>query len=1024
MKRSLLKRKKRILELQALLESKVIKESQATPSKDVVDSDPHALEATTIPKQPNSMDIKINKCARLTIGYIFDAQENATLACFTKVESVVGGTKVPLEEEALKGYVKGKETVNLKELEGPSTLPATLTEREDFTSTVRMLVVKVGVVNCNSMASQGGKVEGDGIFSSQKIADSACCTKSETSFQIRSPMSRPAYGTDGRVIQLLANHFNVKFTRHDAVFYNYSITIKSNDKIDETIATSKSLGRKILDKLYQTYSSELNGKEFVYDGAKSLFTVGPLPQNNFEFTVVLDNSSSRSASGNPGKGSPIEGDQKRLKHSYLTRTYNVEMKFATMIPLETIAHALKGINSEHTHDALRVLDIILRQQHAKRGCLLIKQSFFDGNHANFVDLGGGVTGCRGIHTSFRTTGADVSTTLIMSPGPVLNFLLANQNVQNPLQIDWVKAKRMLKNIRIKTEHNKKEFKITGISELPCNQQSFNMKVRNNDGESQMVEITVYDYFRESHNIELTWSAYAPCLDVGKPTQPNYLPVELCHLIPLQCYTKALSSQQRASLVEKSRQKPQERISVVTNILKKNQYDEDPILRACGFYIDKQLTKLDGRVLHAPKLKIGNEEELVPQNGRWNFNRKRLLRPVKIGQKDQYWAIVNFSARCDLSYLSRELLSCARNKGIHMERPYTIIEEDRQWLKLSPVVRVERMFEKMMPHIPEKPKFLLCVLPEKKNSEIYGPWKKKNLVEMGIVTQCISPTKINDQYLTNVLLKINTKLGGINSLLAIEYPSIPLINKDVMMIFGMDVSHGSRHSDLPSVAAVVGSRQWPLVSRYRASVTTQSSKLEMIDSLFKLGADGKDEGMIRDGVGESQFNQVLNVELTQFLKAFEHLGEPTPPKFTLIVAQKNHHTKLFLANGSENVPPGTVVDTMVVHPRNYDFYMCPQAGMIGMSRPVHYNVLLDEIGFSPDDLQKFVHSLSYVYQRSTSAVSMVAPVCYAHLAASQMSQFIKLDAAEEPSSEASAGERMTFPQLPRLHENVRHTMFFC
>ncbi|XP_042377619.1 protein argonaute 16-like isoform X1 [Zingiber officinale] len=902
------------------------------------------------------------------------------------------------------------------------------------------------------MASQGGKVEGDGIFSSQKIADSACCTKSETSFQIRSPMSRPAYGTDGRVIQLLANHFNVKFTRHDAVFYNYSITIKSNDKIDETIATSKSLGRKILDKLYQTYSSELNGKEFVYDGAKSLFTVGPLPQNNFEFTVVLDNSSSRSASGNPGKGSPIEGDQKRLKHSYLTRTYNVEMKFATMIPLETIAHALKGINSEHTHDALRVLDIILRQQHAKRGCLLIKQSFFDGNHANFVDLGGGVTGCRGIHTSFRTTGAglslniDVSTTLIMSPGPVLNFLLANQNVQNPLQIDWVKAKRMLKNIRIKTEHNKKEFKITGISELPCNQQSFNMKVRNNDGESQMVEITVYDYFRESHNIELTWSAYAPCLDVGKPTQPNYLPVELCHLIPLQCYTKALSSQQRASLVEKSRQKPQERISVVTNILKKNQYDEDPILRACGFYIDKQLTKLDGRVLHAPKLKIGNEEELVPQNGRWNFNRKRLLRPVKIGQKDQYWAIVNFSARCDLSYLSRELLSCARNKGIHMERPYTIIEEDRQWLKLSPVVRVERMFEKMMPHIPEKPKFLLCVLPEKKNSEIYGPWKKKNLVEMGIVTQCISPTKINDQYLTNVLLKINTKLGGINSLLAIEYPSIPLINKDVMMIFGMDVSHGSRHSDLPSVAAVVGSRQWPLVSRYRASVTTQSSKLEMIDSLFKLGADGKDEGMIRellidfynstngmkptqivifrDGVGESQFNQVLNVELTQFLKAFEHLGEPTPPKFTLIVAQKNHHTKLFLANGSENVPPGTVVDTMVVHPRNYDFYMCPQAGMIGMSRPVHYNVLLDEIGFSPDDLQKFVHSLSYVYQRSTSAVSMVAPVCYAHLAASQMSQFIKLDAAEEPSSEASAGERMTFPQLPRLHENVRHTMFFC
>lgn len=32
-----------------------------------------------------------------------------------------------------------------------------------------------------------------------------------------------------------------------------------------------------------------------------------------------------------------------------------------------------------------------------------------------------------------------------------------------------------------------------------------------------------------------------------------------------------------------------------------------------------------------------------------------------------------------------------------------------------------------------------------------------LVKYGIVTQCLAPTKINDQYLTNVLLKINAKV---------------------------------------------------------------------------------------------------------------------------------------------------------------------------------------------------------------------------------------------------------------------------
>lgn len=363
-----------------------------------------------------------------------------------------------------------------------------------------------------------------------------------------------------------------------------------------------------------------------------------------------------------------------------------------------------------------------------------------------------------------------------------------------------------------------------------------------------------------------------------------------------------------------------------------------------------------------------------------------------------------------------------------------------------------MFELIREKLPGPPEFILCVLAERKNSDIYGPWKKTSLSDFGIVTQCISPTKINDQYLTNVLLKINSKLGGINSLLAIEHSShIPLIMDTPTMILGMDVSHGSPgRSDMPSVAAVVGSRCWPLISRYRASVRTQSPKVEMIDALYKPLANGNDDGIIRellvdffqtskghkpkqiivfrDGVSESQFNQVLNIELEQIIKAYQHLGEVDIPKFTVIVAQKNHHTKLFQAGGgTENVPPGTVVDTKIVHPRNYDFYMCAHAGMIGTSRPAHYHVLLDEIGFSPDELLNLVHSLSYVYQRSTTAVSIVAPICYAHLAAAQIGQFMKF----EDFSETSSGQRsMTsvgstpVPELPRLHENVEGSMFFC
>ncbi|KAF2293023.1 hypothetical protein GH714_035163 [Hevea brasiliensis] len=344
---------------------------------------------------------------------------------------------------------------------------------------------------------------------------------------------------------------------------------------------------------------------------------------------------------------------------------------------------------------------------------------------------------------------------------------------------------------------------------------------------------------------------------------------------------------------------------------------------------------------------------------------------------------------------------------------------------KPLDRVENMFEMLnRAKLLKDTQFILCVLPEKK-SDIYGPWKKKCLCDFGIVTQCIYPSTINDRYLTNVLLKINSKLGGINSLLAIEDSmKIPLIKDTPTMILGMGVSLGfPGRSDIPSVAAVVGSLYWPHISRYRASVRAQSPKEEMIDALYNPLANGKDDGMMRkledfchtsngnkpkhiivfrNGVAESQFSKVLNVEVEQILKAYQdHFkSEVDIPKFTVIVAQKDRHTKLFQDISPENVPSGTVVDTEIVHPRNYDFYLCAHASMTGTSRPAHYHILLDEIGFSPDELQNLIHALSYVNQRSTTAIRTVAPLRYANLAARQMGQFMKF---EDNLSEISSGQ---------------------
>ena len=70
--------------------------------------------------------------------------------------------------------------------------------------------------------------------------------------------------------------------------------------------------------------------------------------------------------GNRSPGSPNENDRKRQRRPYQSKTFKVEISFAAKIPMQAIANALRGQESENSQEALRVLDIILRQHAAKQ----------------------------------------------------------------------------------------------------------------------------------------------------------------------------------------------------------------------------------------------------------------------------------------------------------------------------------------------------------------------------------------------------------------------------------------------------------------------------------------------------------------------------------------------------------------------------------------------------------------------------------------------------------------------------------
>ena len=81
----------------------------------------------------------------------------------------------------------------------------------------------------------------------------------------------------------------------------------------------------------------------------------------------------------------------------------------------------------------------------------------------------------------------------------------------------------------------------------------------------------------------------------------------------------------------------------------------------------------------------------------------------------------------------------------------------------------------------------------------------------------------------------------------------------------------------------------------------------------------------------------------------------------------------------NCLPGTVVETNITHPFEFDFYLQSHPTSQGTLRPMHYHVLYDENNFSPDALQSLTYNLCFTYARCTRAVSLVPPLYYACLA---------------------------------------------
>ncbi|XP_042038307.1 protein argonaute 10-like [Salvia splendens] len=847
---------------------------------------------------------------------------------------------------------------------------------------------------------------------------------------------RPGFGQIGTKCIVKANHFFADLPDKDLNHYDVTITPE---------VTSKVVNRAIMAELVKLYKeSELGMRLPAYDGRKGLYTAGELPFAWKEFTIKLID------------------DEDTVNGPKRERVYKVVIKFVAKASLHHLGQFLAGKQADGPRDALQILDIVLRELSMKRFCP-VGRSFFSPDIRRPQKLGDGLEAWCGFYQSIRPTQMGLSLNIDMASAafiealPVIEYvaqLLGKDVLSRTLSdSDRVKVKKGLRGVKVEVTHRgdvRRKYRVSGITTQPTRELVFPV-----DDNSTMK--SVVEYFQEMYGFTIQYT-HLPCLQVGNQKKANYLPMEACKIVEGQRYTKRLSEKQITSLLKVTCQRPRDRENDILQTVQHNGYDQDPYAKEFGIRISEKLATVEARVLPAPWLKYhesGKEKDCLPQVGQWNMMNKKMINGMTVSR----WACVNFSRSVQDSVargFCNELAQMCQVSGMEFS-PEPVIP----FYNARPD-QVEKALKHVYHACMNKLKgkeldLLLAILPDN-NGSLYGDLKRICETDLGLISQCCLTKhvfKMNKQYLANVSLKINVKMGGRNTVLLDAISCrIPLVSDIPTIIFGADVTHPENGEESsPSIAAVVASQDWPEVTKYAGLVCAQAHRQELIQDLYKTWQDPirgtVSGGMVRDllvsfrkatgqkpqriifyrdGVSEGQFYQVLLFELDAIRKACASLEPNYQPPVTFIIVQKRHHTRLFANNHrdksstdrSGNILPGTVVDSKICHPTEFDFYLCSHAGIQGTSRPAHYHVLWDENNFTADGIQMLTNNLCYTYARCTRSVSVVPPAYYAHLAAFRARFYMEPDLQE---GSRVAGELGVRP-LPALKENVKRVMFYC
>uniref|UniRef100_A0A3Q3JD61 Eukaryotic translation initiation factor 2C 4 n=1 Tax=Monopterus albus TaxID=43700 RepID=A0A3Q3JD61_MONAL len=746
------------------------------------------------------------------------------------------------------------------------------------------------------------------------------------------------------------------------------------------------VNREVVDTMVRHFKMQIFGdRQPGYDGKRNMYTAHPLPigRDRVDLEVTL-----------PGEGK----DQ----------TFKVSLQWVSVVSLQMLLEALSGHLNEVPEDSVQALDVITRHLPSMR-YTPVGRSFFSPPEGYYHPLGGGREVWFGFHQSVR---------------PAMWNMMLN--------IDVI---------------------LFSVQLWPCVAFAFHLYIHCGLGphfpfiyrfplqleNGQAMECTVAQYFKQKYNLQLKYP-HLPCLQVGQEQKHTYLPLEVCNIVAGQRCIKKLTDNQTSTMIKATARSAPDRQEEISRLVSAASWD--PYLKEFGIVVHNDMTEVTGRVLPAPMLQYGGRNKTVatPNQGVWDMRGKQFYAGIEI----KVWAVACFAPQKQcredlLKSFTDQLRKISKDAGMPIQGQPCFCKYAQGADSVEPMFKHLKMSYVGL-------QLIVVILPGK--TPVYAEVKRVGDTLLGMATQCVqvkNVVKTSPQTLSNLCLKINAKLGGINNVLVPHQR--PSVFQQPVIFLGADVTHPpAGDGKKPSIAAVVGSMDGH-PSRYCATVREQLFSQEVIQDLtnmvrelliqFYKSTRFKPTRIIyyRGGVSEGQMKQVAWPELIAIRKACISLEEDYRPGITYIVVQKRHHTRLFCSDKAErvgksgNVPAGTTVDSTITHPSEFDFYLCSHAGIQGTSRPSHYHVLWDDNCFTADELQLLTYQLCHTYVRCTRSVSIPAPAYYARLVAFRARYHLvdkDHDSAEgsHVSGQSNGRDPQALAKAVQIHYDTQHTMYFA